>query len=191
MTMLIEKELLTVNDFWKLYQEGNDSRHRFDLVDGRVAKFPIDTLSEKLCAEVHHQLDEFVRSGKLGQLSTSNGFYRSRDPHNVRMPDISFISYERTQPLNKQGFTPYMPDLAIIIQQQTMSMMDVAERGMFFLKNGSSLVWLLHPHNRTADVCTRSPKKSFRVYKVGSTGSLGGSDVLPGFSLDLPSLFNY
>lgn len=189
--MLIEKELLTVNDFWNLFQEQNDSRHRFDLVDGRVVKFPIDTRSERLCSEIQQQLDEFIRSRKLGQLSTSSGFYRSRDQHNVRVPDISFISYERTQPLNKQGFIPYMPDLAIIVQQQSMSMMDVAERGMFFLKNGSSLVWLLHPQSRTADVCARSPKKSFRVYKVGTSGSLGGSDVLPGFSLDLQTLFAF
>jgi Uma2 family endonuclease len=190
--MLGEKELLTVNDFWKLSQSQPDALHRMELIDGQVVRRPVDTLSHSLCQLVYAQLEGFIRPRKLGHLSTTSGFYRSRDQHNVRLPDISFISYERTQPLIRQGFSgfvPYMPDLAIIIQLPTMSMLEIAERGMYFLKNGSSLVWLLHPRQGTADVCTRSPKKSFRVYKVGINGTLGGGDVLPGFSLELSSLF--
>lgn len=188
--MLVEKELLTIGDFWKLFQQRHDSNTRMELIDGQVVRQPIDLLSETLCSQIFAHLDGFIRPRKLGQLSSDLGFYRSRDQHNVRMPDISFISYERTQPLGKQGFIPYMPDLAILIQLPTMSMMEAAERGMFFLKNGSSLVWILHPRTGTADVCTRSPKKSFRVYKVGAGGSLGGSDVLLGFSLELQNLFS-
>jgi Uma2 family endonuclease len=187
--MLVENELLTVSEFWKLSQEQQDSLNRMELLDGHVVRQPVDTLSQALLNRIYEPLQQFVRPRKLGQLSTSTGFYRSRDPHNVRFPDISFISYERTQPLTKQGFVPYMPDLAVVVHFPSMSMMEIAERGMFFLRNGSSLVWILHPRQGTADVCARSPKKSFRVYKVGTSGSLGGSDVLPGFSLDLSSLF--
>jgi Uma2 family endonuclease len=187
--MLIEKELLTVSDFWKLAQTTQDSSSRMELIDGQVIRQPKDTLSDALCKLVYDELSGFIRPRKLGQLSTDSGFYRSRDPHNVRLPHISFISYERTQPLLKQGFIPYMPDLAVLIHLPTMSMMEIAERGMYFLKHGASLVWILHPRQGTADVCARSPKKSFRVYKVGVNGSLGGSDVLPGFSLELQSLF--
>ncbi|MBC8171813.1 MAG: hypothetical protein H7X77_09070, partial [Anaerolineae bacterium] len=81
------------------------------------------------------------------------------------------------------------PDIAILIHPSSISMIEVAERGLYFLKNGSSLVWILHPDNATGDVCTRSPKKSFRVYKVPNSGALGGSDVLPGFSVDVKELF--
>jgi Uma2 family endonuclease len=82
-----------------------------------------------------------------------------------------------------------MPDIAVLVHHPSLSMMEVAERGLYFLKNGSSLVWILHPDSSSVDVCTRSPKKSFRVYKVPQGGSLNGGDVLPGLTLDINELF--
>lgn len=186
---MVNRPALSVDNFWKLLQENQLQGVHVELLNGTPVKRAIDTTTQTLTARMTKMFLEYVRPRKLGQVLNHTGFYRARDVQNVRVPHVAFVSYERTQPLTKQGFTPYMPDIAVLIQHDDGDMMQAAERALFFLKNGSSLVWILHPDNRTVDVCTRSPRKSFRVFKVTKEGSLSGGDILPGFSLNVSEIF--
>ena len=180
---------MTVDHFWKLVQEHQVQGSHVELRNGVPVQRTIDTTSQALTTRITRLLLDYVRPRKLGQVVNHTGFYRARDAQNVRVPHVAFVSFERTQPLPKQGFTPYMPDIAVLIQPDEGDTMTVAESALFFLKNGSALVWIIHPENRTVDVCTRSPRKTFRVYKVPTDGTLGGGDILPGFSLSVEEIF--
>jgi Uma2 family endonuclease len=186
---MVNHPVLSVENFWKLLQENQVQGAHVELLNGTPVKRVIDSTTQKLTSRMTKLLLDYVRPRKLGQVLNHTGFYRARDVQNVRVPHVAFVSYERTQPLTKQGFTPYMPDIAIVIQPSDGDTMHAAERALFFLKNGSSLVWILHPETKSVDVCTRSPRKSFRVFKVAEDGSLIGGDVLPGFNLNVSEIF--
>lgn len=185
----MQRPTLTIDNFWKLLQENQVQGTHVELLNGTPVKRTIDSTTQALTTRITKLLLEYVRPRKLGQVLNHTGFYRARDAQNVRVPHVAFVSYERTQPLTKQGFTPYMPDIAVLIQPDEGDTMSAAERALFFLKNGSTLVWIVHPENKTVDICTRSPRKSFRVYKVAEDGSLGGGDVLPGLTLNIREIF--
>jgi Uma2 family endonuclease len=50
---------------------------------------------------------------------------------------------------------------------------------------GVSLVWIIDPETRSAEVYTAPDEKT----AIPATGSLDGGDVLPGFRLPLAKLF--
>ncbi len=186
---MVQRPNLTIDHFWKLVQEHQVPGVHVELRNGLPVQRIIDDTTQTLTAHITSLLLDYIRPRKLGQVVNHTGFYRARDAQNVRVPHVAFVSFERTQPLTKQGFTPYMPDIAVLIQQDEGDTMTVAESALFFLKNGSALVWIVHPESRSVDVCTRSPRKTFRVYKVPSDGTLGGGDILPGFSLSVEEIF--
>jgi Uma2 family endonuclease len=186
---MVNRPVLSVDNFWKLLQDNQVKGAHIELLNGTPVKRAIDSRTQAVTTRLTKLLLEYVRPRKLGQVLNHTGFYRARDVQNVRVPHVAFVSYERTQPLTKQGFTPYMPDIAVLIQPDDSDTMQSAERALFFLRNGSSLVWIIHPDTRSVDVCTRSPRKSFRVFKVPEDGTLIGGDVLPGFSLNISEIF--
>lgn len=187
--MYLQQPTVGVTDFWKLNQEHNHAGSYLELVNGKIVERQVDEVCEHLMHQMFRRLEGHVRPRKLGKLTTHTGYYRPRDEYNVRVPDVSFVSFERTLPMTRQGFTPYMPDIAVLVCPPAAPIMEFAERGLYFLKNGSAIVWILHPASQSVDVCTRSPKKSFRVYKVNRGGSIGGSDILPGFTVEVGDLF--
>jgi Uma2 family endonuclease len=177
----------TADDLWVTLQRAR-GRH-YELINGEIVERPTDETVNRVRQIISDRLALYVRERKLGRVALDTGYRRSMDANNVRFPDVAFISYERTVPLPKKGFTPYMPDLAIQIKSRHMTTIDVAERGIYFLKNGGHMVWLIHPAERYVSVLSRTNRRQLRIYRVDGDSILGGSDILPGFSLPLTDVF--
>ncbi|MBC8098578.1 MAG: Uma2 family endonuclease [Armatimonadetes bacterium] len=185
----MQNRALMVEEFWKVFQTDSTPTKRLELVSGMVMEREVTPTIMSFTLRMSELLEAYCRPRHLGHISSGGGYYRSRDVYNVRLADVAFVSMERTIPVVKQGFTPYMPDLVVLVHPSSAPMMEFAERALFFLQNGASLVWLLHPGSVSVDICTRSPKKSFRVYKVQKGGMLSGGDLLPGFTIEVGELF--
>jgi Uma2 family endonuclease len=108
-------------------------------------------------------------------------------PGLVRIPDVSFISYDRVP--ERKALDAAVPDLGpdlaveVLSEGNTEEEMERKRKDYFF--SGARLVWLVDPEKRTVAVYT-SPDKGTTLAE-GQT--LDGGSLLPGFSLPLKQLF--
>lgn len=179
----------TGDDLWNILEKDKKIGTRMELINGDLVALPVNDTHSAIVGRLTRLLRDYVTTYKLGRVAVATGYTRARDKHNVRFPDVSFVSYERTLPVTKGGFVPYMPDLAVQVKSEHITTIEIAERGIYYLKNGSGLVWIVHPDQQNVDVLSRSGRRNFRVYKVKGDNTLVGGDVLPGLALAVNDIF--
>ncbi|MDJ1170146.1 Uma2 family endonuclease [Roseofilum sp. BLCC_M154] len=106
------------------------------------------------------------------------------------VPDISVFSWQRI-PLNPEGevtdtFTA-APNWAIEILSPEQSSMQVIEKILFCLNNGTELGWLIDPEVRS--VMSFKPQQQPQVHQ--GEAILPTLSILPGFRLSCDGLFGY
>lgn len=188
--MLSMKSVSTVDEFCELLPTVKEEDKRLELINGTVKELELDKLQRTVTKRLLNLLTVHVRKHKLGHVTDTMGFGRVRDTQNMRIPDLAFISFERTLPISKQmNYTPYMPDLAILVKPASATANDIGQRAIYFLQNGAELVWMVHPDSKSVDVLMRPGVRHFRVLKVKSGETLSGGTTIPGFSLDVDLIF--
>ena len=131
------------------------------------------------------RLFEFVDARKLGIVVSDVGFLLSDNPDTIRGPDVAFIRRDRYDVAREgYGFFRGAPDLAVEILSPSNRPGEMHARVADLLAAGSTLVWVIDPDRRTADVyrALLSPRR------VPQDGALDGEDVLPGFSVTVHDL---
>lgn len=178
------KQLMTADDLWAMPEVPGK---RFELVDGELVEVPgagaVHNLIVRLLARL---LDEFMLGQDLGVVCTDGTSYvLRRQPDQVRIPDVSFVSWERVPETGVPvGYWPMPPDLAVEIVSPEDRATEVREKAHDYVAAGVRAVWILWPHDR-----------SVTVYAGGSTDELGpedtlsGGDLLPGFQVLIGDLF--
>lgn len=101
-------------------------------------------------------------------------------------PDVSWIQRSRLEGVDTSGLIPIVPDFVIELRSKTDSIKDVRIKMEEYRRVGVRLGWLIDPQ-----------KQQVEIYRLGqdveiveAPTSLNGEDVLPGFVLDLQSIFN-
>lgn len=185
--MFGHKRMRTVHDWLKLSRKPETMNKRLELIGGTIVETLLDTSGTN--DKFAEMLQNHVNRQRLGRVVTNTGFRRSNDDFNVYMPDVAYISFERTMPISHEGIIPYMPDLVVLVKTPELSTSEIADRSLYYLKNGTSLVWIAHPDSGTVDVCSKSSSGNVRVHKVGSDGALMANDLLPGLMLVVQDIF--
>jgi Uma2 family endonuclease len=128
----------------------------------------------------------FVNREDLGIVLGADGILRLW-PGQVRIPDVSFISWERlpNEEVPDAPVAALVPDLAVEVLSRGNTKKEIDRKLRDYFKAGVRLAWVIQPKTQTAEVYT-SPTKPRRV---GKDQSLDGGEVLPGFSLSLKELF--
>lgn len=160
-------------------------RRLCELVDGVLVEKAMGTREALLAGLLLHYFWDHLEEKDLGQALGADGMLRLF-PGQVRVPDVSFISWDRwPEKLGVGEIAETSPDLAVEVlsPKNTRDEIDRKLRDYFFA--GTLLAWVISPKTQTARVYT-SPT-DFR--QVGKKGSLDGAQVLPGFSLSLERLF--
>jgi Uma2 family endonuclease len=105
----------------------------------------------------------------------------------VRVPDVSFISWE----LRPDGTVPRepVPDLAPTLAVEVLSegntRKEMKRKLRDYFRSGVKVVWFIDERNRTAQIFS-SPTE---FHLVNADEKITGGDILPGFSAKLASLF--
>ena len=164
----------------------NHADRLYELVDGILVGKTMGAYESMLAVEFARLLKNFVKPRKLGAILGEAGLLRLA-PGLVRIPDVAFLSMEKFPGgrFPKGKILGAAPDLAVEVLSESNTKQEMAEKLNDYFTAGARLVWYVDAGKRQVEVFT-SPTQS-RIVREDEL--LDGSDVLPGFELNLRELF--
>ncbi len=137
--------------------------------------------------ELSIDLGNWNRQSKLGKaFDSSSGF---RLPNGaIRSPDVAWVALDRWNALppdQRQGFAPLCPDFVIELRSPTDDLATLQTKMQEYLDNGCELGWLIDPKRRLVEIYGSGQS----VTMLPFSATLSGGSILPGFALDLQSIF--
>lgn len=178
------KQQMTAEELWELPEKGGI---RYELVEGEVVEVPgASALHGLIVILVATLLNNFAKEHDLGLvLSDGSAYILGRYPDRVRIPDTSFISWERVPEDGiPDGFWPLAPDLAVEVVSPHDRANDIHDKVHEYLAAGTRQVWVLWPKRRAITIHTPDTTR-----ELGPDDIISGDDVLPGFEITVADLF--
>ncbi len=157
-----------------------------ELVDGILVEKPMGSYESLLAVRIIHALCSYLEGNDIGFVLGEAGMLKVL-PRQVRVPDVSFIGWERLpgRQLPQERIYTLVPDLAIEVLSPSNTEAEMRRKLHEYFSAGVRLVWYIAPDTRTARVYTAEDQWQDH----GPGGSLSGGDMLPGFILSLDKLF--
>jgi Uma2 family endonuclease len=157
-----------------------------ELVDGVLVEKAMGYSESLLAGFLIHCLWRFLDQRPLGLVAGADGMLRLTRGL-VRIPDVSFISWERLpdRVVPRAPIPQLAPDLAVEILSASNTEAEMTRKIGEYFDAGSRLVWIIDPQLRTLIVYT-APGRSITLTE---THTLDGGSVLPGFTLSLKEFF--
>ncbi len=161
---------------------------RYELIRGELIEVaPAGSEHGNLAMDFGTLLNVHVRLHKLGKVyAAETGFKLATNPDTVRAPDVAFIGQTRLDEVGPvKGYWPGAPDLAVEVVSPNDLYTEVSEKVAEWLQAGSKMVVVVNPRIRQVLVHL-SPTE---VTVLGMEDTLGGGDVVPGWTLPIRELF--
>lgn len=181
--MAVYQPQVTLAEFEAFLQRPENAERRFELIDGEVVEKLPTREHGIICGNAVTEINLYLRQNPIGRAAVEARHRPGNDPHNDRLPDVSFVS-DLKRPVEREGLALYMPDLAVEVQSPTDSLKAMLTNAEFYLAQGARMVWLIYPEKRLVEVLTASERS---LLTAGDT--LEGGEVLPGFSIPVGALF--
>lgn len=123
----------------------------------------------------------------FGLVECSDDAWLRLAPGLVRIPDVSFVSFERLpeRKVPREPIARLVPDLAVEVLSASNTHQEMERKLRDYFTAGVRLVWFVDPPARTVTVFT-APEQSRLLHE---SDVLDGGEVLPGFTLPLVELF--
>ncbi len=193
MVEAITKIGMPLDEFIRL----NDAQP-FELINGeRRPKLPTVFGHSKVIRALFLALYMHVASRQLGEVYSETTFILPDDydkdwVEGSRTPDVMFYAgdriakYEAEHPDHRARPLALIPDFVVEVISPTDKYSEVDEKVDAYLQDGVRLVWVLDPQRRKAVV--HRPDAEHPVHLAGDA-LLDGGEVVPGFQIALPKLF--
>ena len=188
--MVLQKQLFTVDDVWRLSHLPENDNRDFYLIKGELhCDMPTGGQHGYLALEIGYHLRKYLEDHALGIGTVETGYYPYHDRHTLLTPDVAFISSAKAPTPFPKQFVPAMPDLAVEVLSPTDSLKETRRKAETYLSNGTTIVWIVLPDEQGVEVCRADEDAGMSVEFVGRDGRLSGENALPGFTLELKLLF--
>ncbi|MGF1500065.1 MAG: Uma2 family endonuclease [Elainellaceae cyanobacterium] len=178
---------VTDEQFLELVKANPDLRMEHTAEGELIVMPPTGSEGGSYNAEITVDLGIWNRQTKLGKVfDSSTGFKLPNGA--TRAPDASWVKQERWEaltPEQRKGFAPICPDFVLELASETDDIKTLQAKMQEYLENGCSLGWLIDPKTRQVEIYR--PDQAVEV--VPNHKTLSGEGVLPGFILNLESLF--
>ena len=183
MTAAETTKLMTADEFLRFKTEGV----RTELIRGVVHETPLGGMARgAILASLGGRLGAFVEPAGLGSLTMGMGVWLERDPDTVRGTALAFTSAERLPPDHPiEGYPEIVPDLVVEGRFHWQGRIEFHDKTRMWVSHGAPLVWAVDPDTRTIDV----HRPDAPTATLGEGDTLGGGDVLPGFTCALSAIF--
>ncbi|UBF27447.1 Uma2 family endonuclease [Kovacikia minuta CCNUW1] len=162
---------------------------RMELTANRelIVMAPAGSESGNFNAELTTDLSVWNRQTRLGvAFDSSTGF---RLPNGaIRAPDSAWIiraRWEALTPQQRKGFAPICPDFVLELASESDKIEDLRAKMQEYIDNGCRLGWLIDPRSQQVEIYR--PGQPTEVLQ--SPAALSGETVLPGFILNLQTIF--
>jgi Uma2 family endonuclease len=177
------KQRVTAEELWEMPEVPGK---RLELADGELVEIPgAGALHTMIVFALARLLEDFVRQHDLG-LPDGLAYVLRRGPDHVRIPDVSFVAWERVPEEGiPEGFWEGPPTLAVEVVSPHDLAEDFYERVQDYLESGVCQVWVLWPRRRSVSIY----RTDADTRELGPDARLDGGDALPGFSVRVSDLF--
>ena len=162
------------------YEEGR----RWELVDGELISVPSPTpRHQDIVFEILLAVRRYLRQSRSAGLAYQDVEFALTD--NARMrPDVGVVLGEKATRLNLDVVPiPGAPDIAIEVISPSERTSESLDKVRAYLRNGTTEVWQVFPKSRTVLIHRGEIARSLEWSQPVET------DLLPGFTLQLASLF--
>jgi Uma2 family endonuclease len=158
----------------------------YELVDGVLVEKVMGYPESALNLDLVYFLKAFLKEHDLGDLAGADGAMRLM-PGLVRIPDLSFISWDRLpgRRRTRDRIAGLSPDLAIEVLSESNTETEMERKLKDYFLSGVRLVWFVDMEKRTVEVFT-APDESVLLTEEQT---LDGGAVLPGFAVLLRDVF--
>jgi len=157
-----------------------------ELIDGILVEKTMTTYESILAAVLIGVFQRYLEKNNMGLVAGGDGMLKIL-PGQIRIPDVSFISWERLPGAETPRPRVYAvaPDLAVEVLSAGNTAAEMDRKLHDYFQAGVRLVWYIDPVSRTA----KSYTSEHDWTNIGADGLLSGGEVLPGFELPLAQLF--
>jgi Uma2 family endonuclease len=176
---------ITHEEFEKLCQDNPDLQLELTANGELIVMAPAGWESSEKNLDLATDVNNWNRQTRIGRAFDSSGGFTLPNGA-VKSPDVTWI--EKSKLIDVPAgvkFPQVIPDFVIELRSDTDRMPKLREKMEEYRDNGVRLGWLIDPQ-----------KQQVEIYRLGqevevleSPSSLSGEDVLPGFTLDLGSIF--
>jgi Uma2 family endonuclease len=161
----------------------------YELVLGRIVFMAPPPGSDHGGVEsnLHGHVFVYLQRHRTGVLRVGeSGIYTSRDPDTVRGVDLYFISHERFAQRDRTlKYLDVAPDWITEVLSPSNAEAHVKEKLAEYFAIHVRMVWLIDPVER----CVHVYRSLTDVQIFLENDSVGGEDVLPGFTIQVAKLF--
>lgn len=138
--------------------------------------------------EVSFQLRAWNKQTKLGKtFNSSTGFTLPNGA--TRSPDASWVRLDRWLALTSQqreAFPPLCPDFVVELRSPSDNLKNLQAKMQEYIEQGATLGWLIDPKTKQVEIYRQGRDKEI----LNQPTTLSGEDILPGFVLNLQSIFD-
>ncbi len=138
-------------------------------------------------ADLITDLNIWNRQTQLGKVFSSSTIFRL-PLGSQRSPDAAWVELSRWNALsreNQEKFPPLAPDFVIELRSRIDGLSDLQTKMIEYRDNGVKLGFLINPQDRQVEIYRIDQE----VEILQSPAALRGENVLPGFTLDLSSIW--
>jgi len=129
-------------------------------------------------------MGNFVDERKFGRVFVETEYQLSAET--VRIPDVSFVPADRMRGIDLDKRIQGAPALAIEVVSPNDLAEELTQKVKQYLAAGAKAVWVVYPKTREVQVFRAGGGSLVR----GEHETIEDTDILPGFSLDLKSVFD-
>ena len=178
---------VTDDQFLELVRANPDLRMECTAEGELIVMSPTGSEGGNYNAELTTDFVIWNRQTKLGKIfDSSTGFKLPNGA--TRAPDTAWVKQSRWDaltPEQQKGFAPLCPDFVLELASETDDIEILQAKMQEYLDNGCSLGWLIDPKTRQIEIYRCDQE----VEVLQNPKSLSGEDVLPGFTLNLETIF--
>ncbi|MCL1469396.1 Uma2 family endonuclease [Argonema antarcticum] len=178
---------LTDEQFFQLCQDNRDLRFERNANGQLIIMPPTGGETSNRNAGLTAQVWIWNEQSKLGKVFDSSGGFKLPNGAD-RSPDAAWIPLERWNALTseqQQKFLPICPDFVVELLSPSDSLTATQKKMQEYMDNGTRLGWLIVRASRRVEIYRQG--REVEVLEFPTT--LSGEDILPGFVLNLESIW--
>ena len=179
---------LTDDQFYQLCRNNPDIKFERNAKGEIIVMPPTGGETGNYNFEIAVDFGIWNRQTKLGVCFDSSTCFKLPNGAD-RSPDVSWIQQARWDaltPQQKEKFPPISPDFVLELMSPTDSLKETQSKLQEYMDNGVQLGWLIN--RKTQRVEIYRPGQEVEV--LGSPTELSGENILPGFVLNLQTVWH-